>query len=78
MLLNYVSNSILTDISRQPGFPSVFFLHLVLRPTRHKTGHFGNVPKANLLAWYGKTKPNTTKAHIHQSKEMYYNTNIKN
>jgi len=21
-----------------------------------------------------KTKPNTTKAHIHQSKEMYYNT----
>jgi len=26
---------------------------------------------ANLLAWYGKTKPNTTKAHIHQSKEMY-------
>jgi len=28
----------------------------------------------NLLAWYGKTKPNTTKAHSHQSKEMYYNT----
>jgi len=26
------------------------------------------------LAWYGKTNPNTTKAHIHQSKEMYYNT----
>jgi len=24
------------------------------------------------LAWYGKTKPNTTKAHIHQSKQMYY------
>jgi len=24
------------------------------------------------LEW--KTKPNTTKAHIHQSKEMYYNT----
>jgi len=23
------------------------------------------------LAWYGKTKPNTTKAHIHQLKEMY-------
>jgi len=43
-------------------------------PTRHKIGHFGNVPGANLLAWYGKTKPNTTKAHIHQSKEMYYNT----
>jgi len=29
------------------------------------------------LAWYGKTKPNTTKAHIHQSKEMYYNTKYK-
>jgi len=26
------------------------------------------------LAWYEKTKPNTTKARIHQSKEMYYNT----
>jgi len=38
-------------------------------------GHFGDVPQANLLAWYGKAKPNTTKAHIHQSKEMYYNTN---
>jgi len=35
--------------------------------TQHKTGHFGNVPQANLLAWYGKTKPNTTKAHIHRS-----------
>ena len=32
---------------------------------RHKIGHFGDVPQANLLAWYGKTKPNTTKAHIH-------------
>jgi len=45
-----------------------------LRPTRHKIGHFGDVPPANLFACYGKTKPNTTKAHIHQSKEMYYNT----
>jgi len=27
------------------------------------------------LAWYGKTKPNTTKAHIQQAKETYYNTN---
>jgi len=27
-----------------------------------------------LLAWHGKTKPNTTKAHINQSKQMYYNT----
>jgi len=47
---------------------------VVLRPTQHKIGHFGDVPQANLLAWYGKTKPNTTKAHIHQSKEMHYNT----
>ena len=46
----------------------------VLCPTQHKTGHFGDVSQANLLALYGKTKPNTTKAHIHQSKEMYYNT----
>jgi len=30
--------------------------------------------RSNVLAWYGKTKPNTTKVHIHQSKEMYYNT----
>jgi len=36
--------------------------------------HFGDIPQANLLAWYGKTKPNTIKGHIHQSKEMYYNT----
>ena len=41
----------------------------VLRPTRQKIGHFGHVPEANLLAWNGKTKPNTTKAQIHQSKE---------
>jgi len=45
-----------------------------LRPTWHKVSHFGDVPQDNLLAWYGKTKPNTTKAHIHQSKQMYYNT----
>jgi len=44
----------------------------VLRPTRHKIGHFGDVPQAKLLAWYQKTKPNTTNAHIHQLKEMYY------
>ena len=47
---------------------------MVVHPTRHKIGHFGDIPPANLLAWYGKTKPNTTKAHIHQSKQMYYNT----
>ena len=38
--------------------------------------HFGDIPQAILLAWYGKTKPNTTKAHIHQSKEMHYNTKL--
>jgi len=47
---------------------------VVLRPTQHKIGHFRDVPQANLLAWYGKTKPNTTKAHLYQSKEMHYNT----
>jgi len=36
-------------------------------------GHFWDVPQDNLLAWYGETKPNTIKAHIHQSKQMYYN-----
>jgi len=44
------------------------------RHTQHKIGHFGDVPQANLLAWHGKTKPNTTKAHNPQSKQMYYNT----
>jgi len=45
-------------------------------PLDTKIGHFGDVPQAklNLLAWYGKTKPNTTKAHIYQSKQMYYTT----
>jgi len=38
--------------------------------TQHKICHFGDVPQANLLAWYGKTKPNTRKAHIHPSKEI--------
>jgi len=35
---------------------------------------FGEVLEANLYAWYGKTKANTTKACIHQSKQMYYNS----
>jgi len=47
---------------------------VVLRPTWHKIGHFGDVSQADFLAWYGKTKPNATKAQIRQSKEMYYNT----
>jgi len=41
----------------------------VVGRTEHKIGHFGDVPQANLLAWCGKTKPNTTKARIHQSKK---------
>jgi len=45
----------------------------VLRPTWHKIGHLETFPKP-ISWWYGKTKPNTTKAHSHQSKEMYHNT----
>jgi len=41
---------------------------------QHKIGHFRVFPKP--ISWLGmeKTKPNTTKTHIHQSKEMYNNT----
>ena len=48
----------------------------VLRPTRHKIGHFGDVSpsKSFGLVLKKKTKLNTTKASIRQSKEMYYNT----
>jgi len=47
---------------------------VVLRLTQHKIGHFGNVSSSQSLGLvWKKTKPNTTKAHIHQSKEMYYN-----
>ena len=56
-----------------------WLLDKVLRPTQHKTGHFGDVPQANLLAWYGKAKPNTTKAHSDQSKitVLQHKINIK-
>ena len=37
----------------------------VLRPTRHKIGHFRHVPQANLLARYRTSKPDTTKVHIY-------------
>jgi len=45
---------------------------VVLRPTPHKIDrHFGDVSQSQLLAWYGKkTKPNTKKACIHQSKNV--------
>jgi len=36
---------------------------VVLHPTWQKMGHFGDVPQANLLAWYGKTKPNNKSTH---------------
>ena len=65
-----------TATAQQACWASDWLIKL-LHPTQHKTGHdFGDVPQANLLARYGKTKPNTTKAHIRQSKEMYYNTKL--
>ena len=44
--------------------------------TSHSTqnGSFRRHSRSQSVVWYGKTKPNTTKAQIHQSKEMYYNT----
>jgi len=48
---------------------------VVLRHTRHRIGHFGDVsPSQSLGLVWKKTKPNTAKARIHQLKEMYYNT----
>jgi len=47
---------------------------VALRPTRHKIGHFGHVPQANLLAWYGKTKPNT---HSPIKRNVLYTTQNK-
>ena len=48
---------------------------MVLHPTRHKIGHFGDVsPSQSLGLVWKSTKPNTAKARVHQSKEMYYNT----
>jgi len=38
---------------------------VVLRPTRHKK----DVSEANLLAWYGKTKPNTKKHAFNNQKK---------
>jgi len=45
----------------RPTSPSYWLLIKVLCRTRHKIGHFGDVPQANLLAWYrkkNKTKRN--------------------
>jgi len=42
----------------------------VLHPTRDKIGHFGDIPQANLMALYGKAKPNTTK-HTFTNQKKY-------
>jgi len=48
---------------------------VVLRPTRHKIGHFGHVsPSQSLGLVWKKLNVTQQKARIHQSKEMYYNT----
>jgi len=62
---------------RSPIVPCPLTDWLTCGFTSHSTQNrsFGDIPQANLLAWYGKTKPTKTKAHIHQSKEMYYNHN---
>jgi len=49
---------------------------VVLRTIQHKID-FGDVSQANLWAWHVKTTHNTTKVHIHQSKQMYYNKKLK-
>ena len=43
---------------------------VILRPTRHKIGHFRDIsPSQSIGLVWKKTKPNTTKAHIHQWKK---------
>jgi len=48
---------------------SNWLLVKVSHPTRHKIGHFGDVPQANLLAWYGK------KQNLTQQKHTFTNQN---
>ena len=50
---------------------------MCIRDRLNTKGHFGDVPQANLLAWCGKTKPNITKARIHQSEETTQNKHKK-
>jgi len=48
---------------------------VVLRPTWHKIGHFGDIPKPN--SWLGMEKLNLTQQNhtfTNQKVEMYYNT----
>jgi len=35
----------------------------VFTPIQHKIGHFGDIPEANLLAWYGKKQNLTQQKH---------------
>jgi len=54
--------------------PWYWLLVKLWSPTQHKIGHFGDVSPSQSLGLVWKNKPNTTKAHTHQSKQMYYNT----
>ena len=58
------------------GFSPLIDWLKLLHPTEHKKGYFGDILQANLLAWYGETIPNTTKAYIRQSKQINYNTKL--
>jgi len=66
VLISVLWNFTLRCHFHRPGLATIHLTTLidwvvVLRPTWHKIGHFGDVPQDNLVAWYGKTKPNTTK-----------------
>jgi len=54
-------------LNRVPKRENTIYSEVIL------TIHFGDVPQANLLPWYGKTKPNTAKERIHQSKQSTTN-----
>ena len=50
---------------------------VVLRPTWHIIGHFWDISRSQSLGMvWKKTKNNTIKACIRQSKEMYYNVRV--
>jgi len=49
----------------------------VLRPSPHKIGHFGDVPQANLLAWYGRTKRNNKSTHSPIKRNVQHKINKK-
>jgi len=63
--------SLTTSTTLSCGMATELGWVVVSRPARHKIGHFGDVSSSQSLglAWK-KTRPNTTKAHTHQSKEM--------